>query len=377
LIESRQKRNNSLTTIGPKLRSEMGRFCPLTDVLLRLVAVPVQMNGHHGRVVPARMVPITYLVQDMNESLSSSLQVRRSGFWQRFHRMDEVKFGLILLSPTALILLVFLGIPIAYAIVMSFQQIELTISPDRSWVGLENYAYLLQDRVVHESIARTLYFAVMTIVLSTLMALVLALILNEPFVGRKPVRVLVMLPWAVAPVVAGVLWRYIFHSSYGLANALLYQLGFIENYIVWLDKAALAIAIASVATTWKTVPFLTLILLAALQSIPEQLYRAARMDGAGVWSRFRFVTLPHLRNTLVFAIVLQTIVSLQTFDLIFTLTRGGPGQGTVVLSYLVFINAFERLSLGRASAMAILLATFIIVLGSLSFLSTVSRREKG
>jgi multiple sugar transport system permease protein len=208
------------------------------------------------------------------------------------------------------------------------------------------------------------------------MALGLALLLNEPFKGRKPVRVLVMLPWAVAPVVAGVLWRYIFQSNYGLANAVLYQLGFIQHYIVFLDKASLAIAIAAVATTWKTVPFLTLIMLATLQSIPEQLYRAARMDGAGLWARFRFVTLPHLRNTMIFAIVLQTIVSLQTFDLIFTLTRGGPGQGSVVLSYLVFINAFERLSLGRASAMAILLAIFIIVLGSLSFLFTVSRRQR-
>lgn len=318
----------------------------------------------------------------MNETLPSSslptpalAPTPAPSFWQRFHRMDEVRFGLLLLAPTALILLIFLGIPIGYAIVMSFQQIELTISPDREWVGLENYAELLQDRVVHESIGRTLYFALLTIVLSVLMALGLALLLNEPFRGRKPVRVLVMLPWAVAPVVAGVLWRYIFQSNYGLANALLYQLGIIENYVVWLDKATLAMSIASAATAWKTVPFLTLIMLATLQSIPEQLYRAARMDGAGLWARFRHVTLAHLRNTLVFAVVMQTIVSLQTFDLIFTLTRGGPGQGTVVLSYLVFVNAFERLSLGRASAMAILLALFIIVLGSLAFLSSVTRRK--
>lgn len=312
----------------------------------------------------------------MNDTLSSSAPARPTSFWQRFHRLDEVWFGWILLAPTILILLVFLGIPIGYAIVMSFQKIELTISTDRSWAGFDNYIELLQDHVLHESVLRTLYFALLTIALSVVMALALALILNEPFRGRKPVRVLVMLPWAVAPVVAGVLWRYIFHSNYGLANALLHQLGIIHNYVVWLDKATLAISIASVATTWKTVPFLTLIMLATLQSIPEQLYRAARMDGAGVWSRFRFVTLPHLRNTLIFAIVLQTIVSLQTFDLIFTLTRGGPGQGTVVLSYLVFINAFERLSLGKASAMAILLAIFIIVLGGLSFLSNLARRQK-
>jgi ABC-type sugar transport system permease subunit len=300
----------------------------------------------------------------------------RDSFWQRFHRMDEVRFGLLLLLPTSLILLVFLGIPIAYALVMSFQQIELTISQERPFVGLDNYVEVLTERAVRESVGRTLFFAVLTILASVLPALALALLLNEQFRARPPVRVLVMLPWAVAPVVSGVLWRYMFHSNYGLANALLYQLGFISNYVVWLDKATLALSIAAVATAWKSIPFLTLIILAALQGIPEALFRAARMDGAGVWARFRFVTLPHLRNILIFVVVLQIIVSLQTFDLVFTLTRGGPGQGTVLLSFLVFVNAFERLSLGKASALALLLALLIIFMGSLSLMSMIARREK-
>jgi ABC-type sugar transport system permease subunit len=213
-------------------------------------------------------------------------------------------------------------------------------------------------------------------VISTTLALTLALLLNEHFRGRKPVRVLVMLPWAVAPVVSGVLWRYMFQSNYGLMNALLYQLGIISSYMVWLDKPTLALTISAIATAWKTIPFLTLIILASLQGIPESLFRAARMDGAQVWARFRYVTLPHLRNILIFAVVLQIIVSLQTFDLIFTLTRGGPGQGTVVLSFLVYVNAFERLSLGRASALALLLALLIMLMGSLSLLSIQSRRQK-
>jgi len=290
--------------------------------------------------------------------------------------MDEVRFGLLLLSPTLLILFIFLVIPIGYAVMMSFQQIELTISPDRSWTGLDNYIDVATERAVRESVGRTFFFAGLTITISVLLALVLALVLNESFRGRGPVRVLVMLPWAVAPVVGGVLWRYIFQSNYGLANALLYQLGVIDNYLVWLDKPTLALVIAAIATAWKSIPFLTLIILAALQSIPEALFRAARMDGAGIWARFRFVTLPHLRNILIFAVVLQIIVSLQTFDLIFTLTRGGPGQGTVVLSFLVFLNAFERLSIGKASALAVLLALLIIVLGSVSFFSMQARQQK-
>lgn len=313
----------------------------------------------------------------MEQSISPPLPTTdRPTFWQRFHRLDEVRFGFLLLSPTLVILLIFLVIPIGYAVTMSFQQIELTISPERSWTGVDNYLDVVTERAVRESVGRTMFFAALTIVMSVLLALALALLLNESFPGRGPVRVLVMLPWAIAPVVGGVLWRYIFQSNYGLANALLYQLGIIDNYVVWLDKPTLALVIAAIATTWKAIPFLTLIILAALQSIPEALFRAARMDGAGIGARFRYVTLPHLRNILIFAVVLQIIVSLQTFDLIFTLTRGGPGQGTVVLSFLVFLNAFERLSLGKASALAVLLALLIIVLGSVSFWSMQARQQK-
>ena len=295
-------------------------------------------------------------------ALPTERRVARPTLAQRFHRMDESRFGLLLLLPTALILLVFLVYPIVYAIRMSFHRIELTVSPDQRWIGLDNYGRVLHDQVMRDSIVRTLTFAGLSVVICVGLSLILALVLNEAFAGRKMVRVLILLPWAVAPVVNGVMWRYLFQSNYGLVNAVLYSLGIIPAYQAWLTSAPLAITVAAVATAWKGMPFVTLILLASLQSIPESLYRAAKMDGAGVLSRFRHIILPHLRNTLIFAVLLETIVSLQVFDLIFTLTRGGPGQGTVLLSYLVYINAFERLSLGRASAMAVLLALLIMSL---------------
>lgn len=296
--------------------------------------------------------------------------------WQRFNRMDETKFGLILLVPTVFLLAGFLLVPIGYAFVMSFHQIELTISPDWDFAGVDNYTGLLASRQVVESVPRTLYFAGLNIVVTTLLSLALAIVLNEPFRGRKWVRVFILLPWAVAPVVSGVMWRYMFHQSYGLINALLFSLGLIQKYVVWFDDPTFALSIASFATAWKALPFATLIILAAMQSIPESLFRAAKMDGANILQRFRYVSLPHLRGILIFVVVLQTIASLQAFDLIFTLTRGGPGQGTVVLNYLTFINAFERLSLGNASAMAILLALLIILLSGLSLSFTLSRRQK-
>ena len=296
--------------------------------------------------------------------------------WQRFNRLDETRFGLLLLAPTGMILLVFLVGPIIYALLMSTQQIDLTTSSDWTAAGLDNYGQLLQQRGVQEAAPRTLYFAALTVVVSVLLSLTLALILNEPFRGRKWVRVFILLPWAVAPVVNGVMWRYMFHPSYGLANALLYSLGVIKEYRVWLDEAPVSLAVAAIATAWKALPFLTLIILAALQSIPESLYRAAKMDGADAWSRFRYVVLPHLRPIIIFVVLLQIIVSLQVFDLIYTLTRGGPGTETVTLNYLVYVNAFERLSLGTASAMGVLLALLIIALSSLSLIFVIARRQK-
>ncbi|MGN6756526.1 MAG: carbohydrate ABC transporter permease [Thermomicrobiales bacterium] len=292
---------------------------------------------------------------------------------QRFQRLNESYFGLLLILPTALLLLVFLVYPIAYAISMSFHPLELTVSPAQKWVGSANYGRILGDQTVRDSIARTLGFAAMTVAISVALSLTLALVLNESFRGRKLVRVLILLPWAVAPVVNGVMWRYLFQSNYGLVNAVLARVGLISHYQVWLENAQLALLIAAVATAWKGMPFETLILLATLQSIPESLFRAAKMDGAGVFARFRYIILPHLRNTLIFVVLLETIVSLQVFDLIFTLTRGGPGQGTVVLSYLVYINAFERLSLGPASAMAILLTLLIMVLSAIGFVLMTRR----
>ncbi|MCW1968304.1 MAG: sugar ABC transporter permease [Anaerolineae bacterium] len=298
-----------------------------------------------------------------------------SGFWQRFHRMDESKFGLLLTLPTVILVLIFLALPIAYAFFMSLNQIELTISPDWDFVGVENYVGLLSDTRVTATIPRTLYFAGLNVVVTTLMALCLALVLNENFKGRNWIRVFILLPWAVAPVVSGVMWRYMFHQSYGLINAILSALGLINKYVVWFDDPTFALSIASFATAWKALPFSTLILLASMQGISESLFRASKMDGANIFHRFRYVTLPHLRPTLIFVVVLQIISSLQAFDVIFTLTRGGPGQGTVVLNYLTFVNAFERLSIGNASAMSILLALLIVSLSGLSIYISMGRKK--
>lgn len=291
---------------------------------------------------------------------------RVSVFWRRIHRLDEARFGLIMLAPTLLLFVALLILPIIYALALSLHKIELTVGPAWKFTGLMNYLRVITDGKVIAAVPRTLYFGGVMVSCTTVFALLLALVLNEQFIGQKIVRALVLLPWAVAPVVSGVMWKYLFHQKYGLINAVLVYLGIIDYYLLWFDDPLSALTIAAFASIWKALPFATIIILAALQSIPESLYRAAKMDGALIWDRFRHVTLPHIRGIIIFVVILQIISGLQAFDMIYTLTRGGPGQATVMLNFLTWVNAFERLSIGMAASMAITLAIVIMALSAVA-----------
>jgi multiple sugar transport system permease protein len=291
--------------------------------------------------------------------------------------MSEGRFGLLLLLPAALMLIVVNLVPVGYALVTSFQRVNLTVSLEKPWVGLDNYRHIFHDSLVWESFMRTIGFAVVTIGVGTLVASITALTLNEQFPGRSLARVLLLLPWAVASMVTGVMWNYLFNARFGVINAVLLKLGIIDEYINWLGESRQALIIAGVATAWKMMPFLALLMLASLQSIPEALYRSAKMDGANVWHRFRVITLPHLRGVLSVILVYQVVGSLLAFDLIYGFTKGGPGYGTTVLNYLIYIEAFERLSLGVASAMSMLMTILILAISGVSLFAISGGRRRG
>ena len=170
-----------------------------------------------------------------------------------------------------------------------------------------------------------------------------------------------LLPWAIAPIVTGFFWRFIFQPSFGLATQVSDGLGLTEGAVPWLQEPTTALVLAMIATAWRSVPLLALIILSALKAIPNQLYRAARMDGATPWQAFRSVTLPSIRPTLLIATILQIIVSLQVFDLLFQLTRGGPGFETTTITYYIFTAAFDNLSLGYSAMLALFLMVVILV----------------
>jgi ABC-type sugar transport system permease subunit len=286
----------------------------------------------------------------------------------------EGVLGGVLVAPAVFVVVLFLVLPIILAAAMAFMRIDLTRSADWTFFGLGNFAQIRLDPVLFETIPRTLYYAFAATTLTLLAGVSASLFLNERFRGQRTLRIIALLPWAVAPIATGVTWKLIFHFLYGLLNAVLFSLGLIPRYIGWLEDPFLAFHAAILAYVWLAVPFVSLILLARLQGIPAQLYKAAMVDGASTWNRFRYVTFPAVRETVVILLLFQFIVSMQTFDLVYSLTKGGPGDATTVISMVIYNRAFDELRLGYASALAMLL--FLITTAVLGTAFVLARRAR-
>jgi multiple sugar transport system permease protein len=280
----------------------------------------------------------------------------------------EGVLGAVLVAPALLIVVVFLALPIGLAFVMAFMRIDLTRSTDWTFFGLGNFGQIRLDPTFFGTVPRTLYFAFLATILTLFAGILTALFLNERFRGQRTLRIMALLPWAVAPIATGVTWKLIFDYLYGLLNAILFALGLIPRYVGWLTDGTLALHAAIVGYVWLAMPFASLIILTRLQSVPVQLYRAAMVDGAGTWNRFRYITLPAIRVTLGIIVLFELIVSLQTFDLIYSLTRGGPGDDTTVINMLIYNRAFDDLRLGYASALALLLFVVTVTILAIAFL---------
>jgi ABC-type sugar transport system permease subunit len=228
-------------------------------------------------------------------------------------------------------------------------------------VGWENYHDLLTDPVALASIRSTLIFIAVTIPLELLFGLGIALVLNEMFHGRGLLRAVVLIPWAIPTVVASQMWRFIFNDRYGLVNFVLFGA---DTSIYWAPLAHphSALGAVMVAEIWKTTPFAALIILAGLQSIPDDLYEAASVDGATPWQKFRHLTLPLLKPALLLALLFRTIDALRVFDLVFVMTQGGPADATNVLQFYGYKKTFAEGMIGYGSAIAVTVFFMSLVL---------------
>ena len=259
---------------------------------------------------------------------------------------------------------------------MSFYNVRLLkASGGDVFVGLDNYAKLLGSRSFGNSVFASLRFTLLSLPLAFILGLGMALIFNEIKKYRPVFTGFLLVPWAIAPVVTGYMWRWLFHDSFGLVNYGLSSLGFIDQNVAWLAEPDAAMGAVVVANIWRFMPYITIMLLAGLQGVPTELYEAAQVDGANVFQRFFNVTLPQLRHVIGVVFLFATIWMVNDFALIFIMTEGGPAKATEVVPITIYRIAFEHLRLGRGAAAGLLLLVFLLCM-SLFFIRMLFAERK-
>jgi multiple sugar transport system permease protein len=277
-----------------------------------------------------------------------------------------IQYWLIL--PALLTMCAVLVYPLAYSFWISFFDWNIT-SVGRPFLGLRNYVEVLTNASSQFIFAQNIAFAVICIALEFVIGMALALLLARQFVGRGLARTLLLLPMLTAPVLAGFNFRWIFNDRFGLANQLLIQVG-LQPY-AWLADANLARAVIVLVTIWQGIPFMMLLLLAGLESLPASPFEAAIVDGASAWQRFVHIALPLLRPVIVVAISLRVIDLFRTFDTIYIITFGGPGHATELLPFYIYRAAFSSGRFGFASALS-----YIVLVLTLLFLIPLFYRRR-
>lgn len=264
---------------------------------------------------------------------------------------------ILLVGPNLLLFGVFTFWPLLYNAYLSLVQWDM-ISPIKTWVGLENYQAAFADPVFVKILVNTFYFTGVSVLLTTLLGLGAALLLNQPLRGRNSVRAVLFAPTILSGAALGVVWIYIFDPRYGLLDAILGWFGVVSPN--WLTDPFWAMPAVIIVYVWKNMGYAVVIFLAGLQGIPRELYEAARVDGANGWHRFRYVTLPGLSPIMFFLVLTGVLSSFQAFDIIKTMTDGGPVDATNTLVYYLYEQGFIGFNAGRAGVAAVLLFSIML-----------------
>jgi ABC-type sugar transport system permease subunit len=289
-------------------------------------------------------------------------------------RLPEGAFAWLLVTPAVGAIVAVVAIPLAYSLWLSFTDVNLLRTsgpavelfgmrlPLYRWVGLKNYLQVFDDPLYWASLWRTLYFVGAFVIEATLVGLGVALVLNERFAGRPLMRSLLLIPWSLSRVVVGLLWIGILDFEFGAFNGYMQRLGLLSGSIAFFKDGFSALNVLVSVYMWNQAPFATLLFLAGMQSISEDLYAAAEVDGAGYWQRFRYVTLPALRPILFLVLVLCTVNGFLMLDLIYVLTMGGPANETTTISWLGFQTSFTFFKFGPGTAVLYTLTALCLLL---------------
>lgn len=283
-------------------------------------------------------------------------------------------FGLKLVAPAMIILIVLLAVPTVLTAIYSLHDVPASGSSFGPFVGIENYQIIFGSPVFWRSAQVTVTFAIGFVIFSTLIGLATALLLNQRFIGRGLARAMLIIPWATPWLVIGILWKWFADGSVGGLNAVLLMLGLTSDYIPFLSDPNTALPITVLAAVWRQASFAGILLLAGLQTLPEELHEAAQLDGANWWQRFTNITLPWLRPVLITVTVFNVIYAFLQFDVVFAMTQGGPGDTTQVMSILIYRQLFVNTNIGLGSALAVILGVVALV-GGLVIVKLFYRRE--
>ncbi|MEM4246334.1 MAG: sugar ABC transporter permease [Candidatus Bathyarchaeia archaeon] len=273
--------------------------------------------------------------------------------------MKDLRTILMGLAPALAPIFIFTFYPVFYAIYVSLFRFNLKYPEQYGFIGFQNYVEMTQTYYFQYSLRSTAIFAIMAIPVIVLGSLFLALLITRRFKGAGFLQWLVLIPWAIPYVVSGIVWKWIFDSAYGIFNDVLYKLGLISQYIPWVTLPIPAMIILLLAFTWVTLPMPTLLFMAGIQSIPQELYEAAWVDGAKAFSTFRSITLTWIRPIALINVIYTTLMSIWMFDLIYVITQGGPADFTALISFYTYNEMFTFLNFGRASALSV----FVLIIG--------------
>jgi ABC-type sugar transport system permease subunit len=275
----------------------------------------------------------------------------------------DKRLGFFLLLPTIIILCAVIVYPMGNSLWLSFQNLNISNpARGREYVGFQNYLEVLHSNDWWLSLVRTLYFVAADLLIGIPAGLGIALLLNKERKGKSVILAIILFPYVLAPIVNSLIWKLIYDPNYGFLNGFLMQVGLIKNYIPWLSSPTLAIVMLIIANLWQGTPFAIVLFLAGLKSIPKEEYEAAAIDGASKSVSFKYITIPHLQPIIYMNVVMKTILTFKLFDIIYSLTGGGPGGSTTVVSMLIYRESFEYMKFGQGAAMSYLLLVLVFIL---------------
>ncbi len=280
----------------------------------------------------------------------------------RRRQIKEWRTGCLFLLPAVLFLVFTSLYPLTYALFLTFFRWDLKISPERSFIGLDNYVYAIGDSQFHSSLWVTLIFVGVTVTVEVVLGMVIALMVTRETSHGRVVRSLLLIPMVMTPVVVGILWRILFNPDFGLVNYILSLFGADPTKLLWLGDPDLALWAVMITDIWEWTPFVVLVFVAGLTSLPVDTFKAARVDGASSWQIFWKITLPLLKPVILVTVLLRFLDAFKVVDTVYVMTYGGPGDSTKLLSFFIYETGLKYFNIGYASTVSWIFIVLMFVL---------------